>query len=66
MTRRKDLSDSEREFIIGEQMAGASVRKTSQLASVSVGTVTKVTSAFRSMEKTSVNRVGNCDRELTL
>ena len=38
-------------------MAGASVTKTAQLAST--GTVTNVTSAFRSVGKTSVNRVGH-------
>ena len=63
MARGKDLSDFERGFIIGARMAGASVTKTAQLASVSIGTVTKVTSAFRSMGKTSVNRVGNCGRQ---
>ena len=41
-------------------MAGASVTKTAQLAAVSIATVTKVTSVFRSMGKTSVNKVGNC------
>ena len=41
-------------------MAEASVTKTSQLAGVSIGTVTKVASAFRSIGKTSVNRVRNC------
>lgn len=40
----EDLSDIEREFIIG--MAGASVTKTAQLASASIETVAKVTSAF--------------------
>ncbi len=40
-------------------------KKTAQVARVSVGTVTKVTSAFRSMGKTSVNRVGNCGRQRT-
>ncbi len=53
----KDLSDFEREFIVAAQMAGASVTKTVQLACVSVETVTKVTSAFRSVGKTSVNTV---------
>jgi len=36
-------------------MAGASVTKTAQLASVSIGTAT---SAFRSMGKTSLNTYG--------
>lgn len=62
MARGKDLSDFERGFIVGARMAGASVTKTAQLASVSKGTVTKVTSAFTSTGKTSVNRVGNCGR----
>ncbi len=46
-------------------MAGASVTKTAQLARVSIRTVTKVTSAFRSVGKTSVNRVGSCGRQRT-
>lgn len=46
-------------------MAGASVTQTVQLVGVSIRTVTKVTSAFRSMGNTSVNRVGNCDRQRT-
>uniref|UniRef100_A0A3B4XRT0 Transposase Tc1-like domain-containing protein n=1 Tax=Seriola lalandi dorsalis TaxID=1841481 RepID=A0A3B4XRT0_SERLL len=66
MTRGKDLSDFERGFIVGARMAGASVTKTAQLASVSIGTVTKVTSAFSSLGKTSVSRVGNCGRQRTL
>ncbi len=60
MARGKDLSDFEREFIVWPRTTGASVTKTAQLALVSVGAVTKVTSAFRSEEKTSVNGVGNC------
>ena len=47
MAKGKDLSDSERGFVVG-----ASVTKTAQLACVSIGTVTEVTSAFRSMGKT--------------
>ena len=35
--------------------AGASITKTAQLASVSIGAVIKLTSAFRSMGKTLVN-----------
>lgn len=58
MAKGKDLTDFDRGFIIGARMAGASVTQTAQLASVSIGTVTIVTSAFRS--KTSVNRVVNC------
>lgn len=63
MVRGKDLSDFERGFIIGARMGGASVTKIAQLACVSIGTVTKVTSAFRSVGKTSVNRAGNCGRK---
>ena len=62
---KRKRSDFQRGFIVGARMAGASVTKTAQLASVSIGTVTKVTSAFRSMGKTSVNRVGNCGRQRT-
>ena len=52
-------------FILGARMAGASVTKTAQLAGVSIGTVTEVTSAFRSLGKTSVNRVTHCGRQNT-
>ena len=62
MARGKDISDFDRGLIVGTQMAGASVKKTAHLAAVSVGTVTSV---FRSMEKTSVNRIGNCGRQGT-
>jgi len=58
MARHEDLSDFESGFTVVAQMAGASVTKTAQLASVSIGTVTKVTSAFRSMGKTSLNTYG--------
>ncbi len=57
MARGKDQSDFERGFIVGTQMVGSTVTKTAQLARVSIGTVTKVTSAFRSMGKTSVRYV---------
>ena len=60
MTRGKDLCDFEKGFIFGAQMSGASVTKTD-----STGTVTKGTSAFRSMGKTSVNRLGNHGRQCT-
>ena len=39
------------------QMARASITKTAQLNSVSIGTVTKMISAFISMGKTLINRV---------
>ncbi len=42
------------------------VTTTVQLPRMSIGTVTKVTSAFRYTRKTSVNRVGNCGRQRTL
>ncbi len=45
MANEKDLRDSERGFIVGAQMAGASVA--AQLACVSTEKVTEVTSAFR-------------------
>ncbi len=45
---RKDLSEFEREFIVGARTAGASVTKTAQVARVSIATVTEVTAAFRS------------------
>ena len=50
---KKMASDFESEFINGAQTAGVSLTKTVQLASVLIGTVTKVTSAFGSVEKTS-------------
>ena len=65
MARGKDLSDFERRFIVGARMAGASVTKTAQLACVIRGTVTKVTSAFGSMGKTSANTVRNCGGQCT-
>lgn len=43
--------------IVGGWMAGATVSETAQLTGVSTGTVTKVTSACRSVGKVSVNRV---------
>ena len=60
MARGKDLKDFERVFIVGAQIEGASVTKATQLVSVSIGTVTKVTSVFRSVGETSVKRVRNC------
>lgn len=59
MAREKDLGDFKRVFIIGTWMTKTSVRKTSQLASVSTGSGIKVTSGFRSMGKTSLNTAGN-------
>ena len=41
-------------------MAQASVTKTDPQASVAIGTVTKVTYAFRNMRRKLVNRIGNC------
>lgn len=55
----------ERGYIVGARMAGAPVTKTAQLASVSIGTVAKVTSAYRCVGKKSVNRSGNCGRQRT-
>ena len=62
MERGKYVSDFERRLIV---RADASVTKNAQLAAVSIGTVTNVTSAFRSMGKTSVNMVGNCSQQCT-
>lgn len=39
----------------GKRVAGASITKTAQLASVSMGTVITMTAAFRFMGKTLVN-----------
>lgn len=44
-------------FIFGGGMVGASGTKTAQLATVSVGTVTKVTATFRCMGKSLVSRI---------
>ena len=44
-------------------MTGASNTETAQLARGSIGSVTKVTSAFRSMGKTSVRGSENCGRQ---
>ena len=40
-------------------MPGASAARTPRLAPALIGTVTSVTRAFRSMGKTSVDRLGN-------
>lgn len=66
MVRGRDLSDFERGVIVGARIAGASVTKTAQLAGVSIGTVTKVTSAYKTLGKSSVSRVGNCGRQRSL
>lgn len=58
--KRKRCKLLEKLFIIGARVTGASVTKPAHLASVSIGTVTRVTSAFRSLGKTSVNGVENC------
>lgn len=58
--------DFEKRFTARTQMAGASVTNTAQLAGVSAGTVTKVTPAFRSIRKTSVNRVENKQKTFRL
>ena len=39
MAKGKDLSHFERGFIVGVQVAGATVTKTAQVAGVSIGTV---------------------------
>ena len=56
MARGKDLSDFERGFIVEAQMARASVT----ISTVSIRTVNKVTSAFRSKGMSSGNKGGNC------
>ena len=63
MARREDLCNLA--FLTGAQISGASVKKTSQLSTVSKRAVTKVTSAFRSVGETSVNRAGNCGGKRT-
>lgn len=60
MVRGKDLRDFERGFTVRAQMGGASVTKTAQLVYVSIGKANKETPTFRSVGKTSINRVGNC------
>ena len=52
----KSRCKMERRFIVETWISGASVTITLQLAGVSLGTMTKVTPAFRSIVKTSVNR----------
>ena len=47
MARGKDQRDFEKGFVV----IAHSVTKTAQLAGVSIGTLTKVTSTFRSMER---------------
>lgn len=67
VSRGKDLSDFERGFIVGAQMARGSVTEAAPLAPVSIGALTLcVTSTFRSMGKTSVSEVGNCGGQLRL
>lgn len=51
MASRKELIYIERGFIIGPWMIGNSVTEIAQLASVSIGRIIKVASAFRSMSK---------------
>ncbi len=60
----KRKRDFERSSLLGHRWQEL-LSHNAQLASVSIGTVTKVTSAFKSMGKTSVNRVGNCGRQHT-
>lgn len=57
----KDLS----RFIVWARMAGASVTNTAKLMSVLPRAVSKVTSAFRSMIKPSINKVENCGQKRT-
>lgn len=52
-TRKSSKWKRERGFVFGAQMAGALVTKAARLVSGSIGTVTKVTSAYKSTEKTS-------------
>uniref|UniRef100_A0A3Q2WG12 Transposase Tc1-like domain-containing protein n=1 Tax=Haplochromis burtoni TaxID=8153 RepID=A0A3Q2WG12_HAPBU len=66
MVRGRDLSDFERGVIVGARMAGVSVTKAAQLTGVSIGTVTKVTAAYKTQGKSSVSRVGNCGRQRSL
>ena len=47
----QDQSDFERGFVFGVQIEGALVTNSVTLAIVSIGTVTKGTSAFRSVGK---------------
>lgn len=63
MARGRDLGDIVRGFIIIAQLVGASGTKTAQLDGVLIGTVTKVTTAFRAMRQTFVNRIEYCGRK---
>jgi transposase len=60
-----DLSDFERERIVGVRLAGASVIKTATLLGVSRATVSKVTSAYTNHGKTRLPKK-NSGRKLSL
>lgn len=61
---KKDRSDFEREIIVGARTAGASVTKIAKLGIVSMVTLTKMTSAVRSMGMTTI-KDDNCCRQLS-